>query len=101
MRKQTFAWLFVFLITFGLAYLFLPEQVPLYYSTAIREDRLASKYMLLLIPACVLGLHILYYSFFYRLTLQNNYMHRLAEGFLNFLTILAYLSFVRILFIIL
>lgn len=99
MKKQTVVWLLVFLVTFGAAYFFLPEQVPLYYSTAIREDRLASKYMLLLIPACVLGVHVLYYSLLYRLTLQNTYMQRLSEGFILFLTILAYLSFIRILYI--
>ena len=100
MRKQTLIWLALFIVTFSASFWFLPEQVPLYYSIAVREDRLANKYLLLLIPLCVVALHTLYYSWLRGFSLENVSMQRLTEGFITFLTALAYISFIRILFII-
>lgn len=64
-------WLLLFLSTYSIFWLRLPSQVPLYYSQALREDRLANKYALLILPAVVYATFLIIERFLKPLALKN------------------------------
>lgn len=94
--RRAILWTAVFLATLAGALPFLPEEVPLFNSMAIREDRLGSKYMLLIIPATVAALFIVDTLLLSRLSLKNVAMRRLIRSFCTFLACVAYISMLRI-----
>jgi len=96
LSQNKFAWLGLFVTTYVVSFFYLPQQVPLYYSTLLREDKLANKYELLLIPLFLMILFILWERIFIKLTLRNKYMQMLGQGFIVFLACMAYGSFVKI-----
>ncbi|MCR4329885.1 MAG: hypothetical protein NUV65_05070 [Candidatus Roizmanbacteria bacterium] len=94
--QNKFAWFGLFGLTYVISFFYLPQQVPLYYSTLLREDKLANKYELLLIPLFLIILFILWERIFIKLTLGNEYIQKLGQGFIVFLACMAYGSFVKI-----
>ena len=86
----------LFLITYAFSYFYLPQQVPLYYSTLLREDKLASKYELLLTPFYLMILFVLWERVFIRFTLGNIFIQKLGQAFVVFLACMAYSSFIKI-----
>ncbi len=93
-------WLVLFLATFLLSWLWLPEELPLYYSFALRQDKLAGKYELLILPALV-------YAFFYigekwlvRLSLENSTMKDLIRKSLVAIAVFAYFIFLKIILLV-
>lgn len=99
--KRFLLWLGVFIVTIGIALPFLPNEIPLFNTAAVRPDRLASKYMLLLIPLCVSGLYLVDTLLLTKLSLHNQMMRRLTKAFILFLTVVAYFSLLRIIVILL
>ncbi len=94
--QNKLVWLGLFIATYAVSFFYLPQQVPLYYSTLLREDKLANKYELLLIPFFLMILFVLWERVFIKLTLGNIYIQKLGQGFIVFLACMAYGSFVKI-----
>lgn len=94
--KRLLILLGIFTITFAIALPFLPSEIPLFNTNAVREDRLASKYVLIIIPVCVGFLYGVYLLILKRLALENSAMLRLIEGFILFLSAVSYLGILRI-----
>lgn len=95
-----YRWLIFFGITFAGCFYWLPEQIPLYYSQALMEERLASKYALLILPLFVFIFFVVSETFLTRLALNNRHMLNLIRFFRIGLSIFSYLLFIRIIFLI-
>lgn len=96
-----YRWLLLFIITFALAFYWLPEQVPLFYSQALPEEKLASKYYMLILPALVFGFFILSQTLLQKLALNNSNMLKLLSFFRIGLAGFTYLLFIRIILLVL
>jgi len=90
----------LFLATFVLFWFFLPEEVPLYYSMALREDRLAGKYELLIMPLIVAFYIFVGHKFLEKLALKNTTMENLIRAFLIGSSIVMYLVFLKIILLV-
>ncbi len=95
-----YRWLGLFLLTFAGAYYWLPEQVPLFYSQGLSEERLASKYGLLILPLLVLGLFMVSHFFLKKLALLNHNMLVLLSFFRVGFAVFCYLLFIKIIFLV-
>lgn len=96
-----YRWLGLFIATYVLAFYWLPEQIPLYYSQALPEEKLASKYYLLILPVLVFSLFIITQSFLRRLSLNNHNMLKFLSFFCVGFSIFCYLLFIRIILLVL
>ncbi|MFA6005246.1 MAG: hypothetical protein WC775_02055 [Patescibacteria group bacterium] len=95
-----FAWLLLFLVTYGIFWFRLPPQVPLYYSQALREDRLADSYALLILPAVVFMTFIICERFLSKLALKNGVILRVVEISSVVMAAFAYVLFLKILLLV-
>lgn len=77
-----YLWLVIFLVTYGISWFRLPPVVPLFYSQSLPEDRLASKYALLVLPV------IVFVSFF----VNERILSRLALKHAGILSLIKYAS---------
>jgi hypothetical protein len=93
-------WFALFFLTFAAAFYWLPEEVPLFYSQALPEDKLASKYFLLLVPGFTLLFWLLIELFLTKLTLRNENMLRLTKWFKIGLMVSAYIIFLKIIILV-
>jgi len=89
-------WTIIFLVTYLGFFYWLPAEVPLYYSQALPEDKLASRYFLLVIPLLVLVFQLVCELFLEKLALKNVPMLRLIRFFKVGFTGIAYLIFLKI-----
>lgn len=95
-RYPNEAWLILFIGTYTLVYNRLPEEIPLYYSQVLKEDKLASKYELLLIPGIVYFSLLLGRWLLLKLSLKNENMENLILQSLMLFAGAGYFLFVRI-----
>ena len=93
-------WIVIFLLTFLAFYYWLPPEVPLFYSQALPEDKLTSRYYLLVIPLGVLVFHYVCDWFLEPLALKNSSMERLIKLFKIGLSILSYIIFLKIIILV-
>lgn len=89
-------WLILFFATYAAAFYWLPEVLPLFYSQALPEDRLASKYYLLILPLSVFLLFQISDFFLIRLALKNEAMLNLIKFFRIGYAVFSYIIFVKI-----
>lgn len=92
-------WLVLFLLTFALAFYWLPGELPLYYSKALPEEKLVSKYHLLIIPVFIY-FYFLIMNFFSQLALKNENMLSLIKLFTIGLALFAYFLFLKIILLV-
>lgn len=95
-----YRWLVLFLLTFALAYYWLPEQVPLFYLQALPEEKLASKYYLLILPTIVFSLYIVSQFLLQKLSLNNRNMLTLLAFFRVGIASFGYFLFIRIILLV-
>lgn len=93
-------WLALFVLTYLIFWYWLPEEVPLYYSFALRPDKLAGKYDLLFLPLFVVGFFFLGQEWLEKLALQNLSMVLLIRIFLAALATFTYFVFLRLILLI-
>jgi hypothetical protein len=89
-------WTIIFFVTYLSFFYWLPKEVPLYYSQALPEDKLASRYLLLIIPLLVLVFQFVSELFLERLALKNVAMLRLIRYFKIGFSVVAYFIFLKI-----
>jgi len=89
-------WTIFFLVTYLGFFYWLPPQIPLYYSQALPEDKLGSRYFLLLIPLLVLVFQFICELFLEKLALKNEPMLRLIRYFKVGFSMIAYIIFLKI-----
>lgn len=94
------AWLFLFVSTYAIFWFRLPSEIPLYYSQTLREDRLASKYALLILPGIVYGTFIIVERFLRPLALKNPVILGLLKYSGIIFAAFTYVLFLKILFLI-
>jgi len=95
-----YRWLLLFLLTFAVSFYWLPEQVPLFYSQALPEEKLASKYSLLILPLLVWVFFIVSKVFLHKQALENENMLSLIRYFRIGLAAFCYLTFIRIILLV-
>lgn len=93
-------WLVLFLATYGIFWFRLPDEVPLFYSQALREDRLASKFALLILPAVVYVTFVISERFLNRLALKNPVILTLIKYANVVLAAFTYILFLKILLLV-
>jgi len=93
-------WLVLTVVTFLLAFYWLPEQVPFFYSQALPEEKLASKYYLLVIPLFNYLFFVLSDTWLSKLALKNDNMLNLIQFFRIGLAFFGYFLFLRIIILI-
>ena len=89
-------WLVLSIVTYLLAYYWLPEQIPLFYSQALPEEKLASKYYLLVITLFIYFFYLLSQTLLTKLALKNENMLNLIQLFRIGLAFFGYFLFLRI-----
>jgi len=89
-------WTIIFLVTYLGFFYWLPEEVPLYYSQALPEDKLASRYFLLIIPLLVLMFQFICELFLEKIALKNAPMLKLIRFFKIGLSVASYFIFLKI-----
>ncbi len=94
------SWLALFVLTYLVFWFWLPQEVPLYYSQALKEDRLAGKYELLIIPVVVYFLFLLAEKWLYTLALKNQTMLDLIKNFLVAAAAFSYFIFLKIILLV-
>ena len=92
-------WLVLFIVTYLLSFYWLPSEVPLFYSLSLPEEKLVSKYYLLIIPVFIY-IFFLLTSFFSRLALKNENMLSLIKLFRVGLSAFSYFIFIKIILLI-
>jgi len=95
-----YAWLVVYLVTYALFWFRLPPQVPLFYSQALREDRLASKFSLLILPVVVFMTFIVNDRFLKKLALKNEVIIQVISCSGVVLAAFTYILFLKILLLV-
>lgn len=95
-----YRWLVLFLVTYVLAYYWLPEQIPFFYSQVLPEEKLASKYYLLILPALVSSLFIVSQFLLQKLALNNRNMLALLAFFRVGMASACYFLFIRIILLV-
>jgi len=95
-----YRWVAIFLITFAVSFYWLPEQIPLFYSQALPQEQLATKYHLLIIPLVVFIFFMISRVWLEHLALKNENMLKLIKYFRIGLAFFSYLLFFRIIFLI-
>jgi len=93
-------WLVLFVLTYLAFWYWLPKEIPLFYSLAIKEDRLTSQYSLLLIPLAVFIFFAIGEYWLEKLALQNTNMIALIRLFLVIIAAFAYWMFLKIILMI-
>jgi len=93
-------WVLLFIITYLIFWYWLPEQIPMYYSFALRSDKLAGKYDLLLLPIFVLGFFVIGQEWLEKLALQNSSMIFLIRFFLIAISVFTYFVFLKIILLV-
>jgi len=93
-------WLILYLLTIGLAYYFLPPQIPLYYFSALKADRLSPPYMLFILPTYIILLYILAKLLIDKLSLLNLSMQLLIKSALVMICLITYLVLLRIIILV-
>ena len=93
-------WLILFLATFLIFFYWLPGEVPLFYSQALPEEKLADKYYLLTLPVLVLGLFLISKTFLQKLSLSNQNMLKLLQFFRIGFAFFCYFLFIRIILLV-
>jgi hypothetical protein len=93
-------WLILFLITYAISWLWLPEELPLYYSFALKADRLASKYELLLLPLIVFIISYIAENWLKRLALGNETVEQLIKFTVLSVSGFAYFLFLKIILLV-
>lgn len=94
-------WLILFAITFLGSFFWLPAEVPLFYSQALPEEKLADKFYLLVLPALVLGLFVVSKTFLQKLSLNNQNMLKLLQFLRIGFSLFCYILFIRIILLVL
>lgn len=94
------SWLVLFIVTYIAFWFWLPEQLPLYYSQALKEDRLAGKYELLIIPVFVYILFLIAEKWLYSLALKNTTIIALIRNFLVVTAAFSYFIFLKIILLV-
>lgn len=93
-------WLILFAITFLGFFYWLPGEVPLFYSQALPEEKLADKFYLLILPSLVLGLFIISKTFLQKLSLNNQNMLKLLQFLRIGFSFFCYILFIRIILLV-
>jgi hypothetical protein len=94
-------WLVLFLLTYAVSWFWLPEELPLYYSFALKADRLASKYELLLLPVTVFIVSYVSETWLKKLALGNETVEQLIKFTVLAISGFTYFLFLKIIFLVL
>jgi hypothetical protein len=95
-----YAWLILYLATYAVFWVRLPPQIPLFYSQALRDDRLANSYALLILPAVVFTTFMINEKFLKKLALKNEIILQVISFSGVVLAAFTYILFLKILLLV-
>lgn len=97
-----FNWIFSFVLTVFVVFVLfrLQPEVPLFYSLLEPEQQLASKYMLLLIPAISVSINLLHSTLLYFFSYLDELIRSIFIWSTTVMQVLLSLALLRIIFII-
>lgn len=93
-------WLIMILVLIGISWYWLPLVIPLYYSRALPEDRLASAYELLILPLFIFVIYLLSEILISNLALKNKDMTSLIKGTIVWICFLTFFILFRIIYLV-